>query len=82
MARLALLGETHTQLLPLSYRPNALAIELNSSKASAEKELSLSRWCIESLHIYRLSSVIDFPSEKYIVSGQRPNGKTAPRFRV
>ena len=39
-------------LTTLSYKPGALAIELNRSKASAGKELSLSRWCIASLYIY------------------------------
>ena len=52
---------------PLSYEPSALAIELNSSKASAGKELSLSRCCIVSLYIYHFSPVIDFSSGKYIV---------------
>ena len=33
--------------------------------AIAEKELSLSSWCIASLYIYHLSTVIDFSSEKY-----------------
>ena len=42
-----------------------LAIELNSPKAIAEKELSLSSWCIASLCIYHFSTVIDFSSEKY-----------------
>ena len=33
---------------PLGYKPNALAIELNSSKLKpiTGKELSLSSWCI------------------------------------
>ena len=44
------------------------AIELNSSKASAGKALSLSRWCTALLYIYHFSSVIDFSSEKYIGS--------------
>ena len=30
------------------YKPSALAIELDSSKAIAGKELSLSSWCIAS----------------------------------
>ena len=41
---------------------------LNDSKANVGNELGLSRWCIASLHIYNFSSVIDFFSEKYIVS--------------
>ena len=50
---------------PLGYKPSALAIELNSSKAIAGKELSLSSWCIASLHVYNLSTVVDFSSERY-----------------
>ena len=53
------------ELATLAYKPSALAIELNSSKAIAGKELSLSGWCIASLYIYRLSAVVDFSSEKY-----------------
>ena len=49
---------------PLDYKPSALAIELQSSKAIAGKELSLSSWCIASLYIYNFSTVIDFSSEK------------------
>ena len=41
-------GDTNSQ--PLGYKPSALAIELNSSKAIAGKELSLSSWCIASLY--------------------------------
>ena len=41
---------------------------LNSSKAGAGKDMSLSRWCSASLYIYHLSFVIDFSSEKHIVS--------------
>ena len=37
---------------PLGYKLSALAIELNNSKAIAEKELSLSSWCVASLYIY------------------------------
>ena len=37
---------------PFGYKPSALAIELNSSRAIAGKELSLSRWCTASLYIY------------------------------
>ena len=33
-----------SNLQPLGYRSSALAIKLNSSKASAGKELSLSTW--------------------------------------
>ena len=44
---------------PLGYKPSALAIELNSSKAVAGKELSLSGWCIASLYIYHFSTVVD-----------------------
>ena len=50
---------------PLGYRPSALAIDLNSSKAMGGKELSLSSWSIASLHIYNFSTVVDFLSEKY-----------------
>ena len=49
----------------LGYKRMALAIELNSSKAIAGKELSLSSWCIASLYVYRFSTVVDFSSEKY-----------------
>ena len=42
---------------PLGYKTNAVAIELNSSKASDGKELSLSSWCIASLYIYHFSAV-------------------------
>ena len=52
----------------LGYKSSALAVELNDSKPSSGKELSLSRWCIESLYIYHFSSVIDFSSEKHIGS--------------
>ena len=34
-------------------------------KAIAEKESSLSNWCIAPLYIYHFSTVIDFPSEKH-----------------
>ena len=54
---------------------SALANELNSSKDSAGKELSLSRWCIISLYIYSFSSVIDFSSEKYICFYWMPMGR-------
>ena len=50
---------------PLGYKPSALAIELNSSKPIAGKELILSSWCIASLSIYHFSIVVDFSSEKY-----------------
>ena len=50
---------------PLGYKPSALVIELTSSKAIAEKELSLSSWCIASLYVYHCSSVVDISSEKY-----------------
>ena len=53
------------KLSTLGYKPNALAIELTSSKAIAGKELSLSSWCIASLYIYNCSTVVDFSSEKY-----------------
>ena len=51
---------------PWLYKPSALAIELTGSKAIAEKELSLSSWCIASLYIfiYHFSTVVDFSSEK------------------
>ena len=58
-------GETRTRN---RYKPSALAIELNGSKAIAGKELSLSSWCIASLYIYHFSTVVDFSSEKYSVS--------------
>ena len=57
-------GETRTRN-PLGYKPSALAIELNSLKAIAGKELSLSSWCIASLHMYHFSTAVDFSSEKY-----------------
>ena len=50
---------------PLGYKPTAPAIEVNSSKAIAGKELSLSSWCIASLYIYHYSTAVDFSSEKY-----------------
>ena len=50
---------------PISYKPSALAIELNSWKAIAGKELSLSSGRIASLCIYNFSTVVDFSSEKY-----------------
>ena len=46
-------------------KPSALAIELNSSKAIAGKELSLSSWCIASLYIYNFSTVVDLSSERH-----------------
>ena len=57
--------ETRRHSHPLSYKLSALAIELNSSKAIAGKELSLSSWCIASLFTYHFSTVVDFSSEKY-----------------
>ena len=59
-------GETRIRN-PWITKSSALAIELYSSKAIAEKELSLSSWCIASLYIYHFSTVIDFSSEKYSV---------------
>ena len=50
---------------PLDKRSNAPSIELNSSKAGAGKELSLSSWCIASLCIYHFTTVVDFSSDKY-----------------
>ena len=47
------------------YKTSALAIELNSSKAIAGKELSLSSLCVASLYIYHFLTVVDFSSEKY-----------------
>ena len=41
--------------------------------AIAEKELSLSSWCIASLYIYHLSTVIDVSSEKYSGSNGHRN---------
>ena len=52
---------------PLDYKPNALAIELYSSKAISGKELSLSSWCIALLYIYHFSAVIDFSSRSTVV---------------
>ena len=43
----------------LGYKLSALAIDLNSSKATAGKELSLSNWCIASLYVYHFSAVVD-----------------------
>ena len=56
--------------LATSWFENQLAFELNNSKARAWLELSLSLWCVASLlsFLYHISSVIDFPSEKYICS--------------
>ena len=53
-------------IIYLSFLTNAPSIELNSSKASAGKELSLSSWCIASLYIYHFTTVVDFSSNKYI----------------
>ena len=50
---------------PLGYKPSALAIEVNSSKAIVGKELSLSSWCIASLYVCHFATVVDFSSEKY-----------------
>ena len=46
-------------------KSSALAIGPHSSEASAEKELSLSRWCVASLYIYQFSSLkeIDYISK-------------------
>ena len=51
---------------------SALAIEPYSSKAIAEKGLSLTSWCIASLYIYHFSAVVDYSSEKY--SGSTGHG--------
>ena len=61
-----------SNLQPLGYKPSALAIEPNNSKAIAGKELSLSSWYIALLYIYHFSTVIDLSSEKY-------SGSTAHR---
>ena len=53
------------ELTTLSYKLSTLAIEVTSSKAITEKELSLSSWCIASLYIYHFSTVVDFSPEKY-----------------
>ena len=53
---------------PLNYKPSALAIELTSTKAIAEKGSSLFSWCIASLYIDHCSTVVDFLSEKYSCS--------------
>ena len=50
------------ELGTLYYKLSALAIELNSSKAIAGKQLS---WCIASSYICHFSTVVDFSSEKY-----------------
>ena len=42
----------------LGYKPSALAIELNSSKDTAEKELTLSSCCIAALYIYHFSAAL------------------------
>ena len=57
----------------LGYKPRALAIELKSSKAIVGKELSLSSWCIASLHVYHCSTVVDFSFEKYSGSAEHRN---------
>ena len=59
--------ERFTVSMPM-VRLELAAIELNSSKAIAGKELSLSSWCVASLYIYHFSTVVDFSSEQY--SGQ------------
>ena len=64
---------------PLSYKPNALAIELTSSKAIAAKELSLSSWCVASLYIYHFSTVVDLSSEKYSGSTGHRNSRYQQR---
>ena len=45
------------ELAILDYKPSAAAIGLYSSKAIAEKELSLSSWCIASLYIFIISQL-------------------------
>ena len=50
------------ELIQLVYyirKPSALEIQLNSSKAIAGKEFSLSRWCIASVYIYHFSTLFD-----------------------
>ena len=71
--------DSNTQ--PLGYKPGALAIELNSSKAIAVKELNLSSWCIASLYIYHFSTVADFSSEKYSGSTGHRNSWNAEMFK-
>ena len=61
------------ELATLSYKPSALAIELNSSKVVAGKELSLSSLCIASLYIYHFLTLVDFSSEKYSGSAGHRN---------
>ena len=56
---------------PSVSKPSALAIELDSSKAIAGKELSLSSWCIVSLCIYHFSIVVDFSSENSLAPRPR-----------
>ena len=51
-------SEDANPMMGQSYKPNALAIELNSSKAISGKELSLSSWCIASLYIYHFLTVV------------------------
>ena len=67
---------------PLGYKPSAPAIELNSSKAIAGKELSLSSWCIASLYIYHFSTVVDLSSEKYSGSTEHTGTPGTSREQV
>ena len=46
--------DSNSNSQPLGYKPSALAIELNSSKAISGKEVSLSSWCIAS-YVYHFS---------------------------
>ena len=46
------------------FKPSALAIELNSSKSIAGKELSLFSWCVPSLYVYHFSTVKSITVEK------------------
>ena len=57
-----IVGETQT--CGLNKKLSAQAFKLNSSKASADKKSSLSRWCIGSLYIicHFSSAVVDYLS--------------------
>ena len=57
--------------LELEKNPSALATELNSSKAIAGKDSSLSVGVLHH-HVYHFSTVVDFSSKKY-------SGSTAHR---
>ena len=55
-----LMGDSNSQTL--GFKQSALTIVLNSLKASAGKELSLSRWCVVSLYNYHFLQYLSLTS--------------------